>query len=309
MIFVLWVAKYASNILELLLIMNKILIFLKERHERLKQDNGFSLLELVVAVGILLILTLGGLLAYNGITDNARNAAVQKAANEVYDTAMARHSGGDTGSPTSADDDWNGSAANDNQIATEVSDLNNGRYEVKAWYGDSYDTSEHRFILTTPESGSGGEVSPEPENPGPGGEDDLSFLDNPSQLPAAIVPVGNCTPETEREKSAIFLNESLRRGELYVKWYDDQLTEFGEVDGQEAYKWQSSLAAEFIDTDCGTFTMATQTVNNEFGANYYFGIVLKPSGGGYYKVAENKPEEDYMSDLEFYADEFNLEQI
>ena len=59
-----------------------------ERREAAK-DAGFSLLELVVAVGILLVLTVGGLLAYNGITDNARTAAVQSAASEVFTSAAA----------------------------------------------------------------------------------------------------------------------------------------------------------------------------------------------------------------------------
>lgn len=52
-------------------------------------DNGFSLLELVVAVGILLVLTVGGLLAYNGITKNARQAALDNAVAEIYTAGMA----------------------------------------------------------------------------------------------------------------------------------------------------------------------------------------------------------------------------
>lgn len=140
-------------------------IFAVLNTERLKNnDIGFSLLELVIAVGVLLILTLGGLLSYNGIINNARDAAVQKAANEVYETAMARYSAGDNGIPADADDDWNNSASNDNQITTELSDLNNGRYQVKAWYGDTYETSKHHFTLITPENNNGN-VSPNPENP------------------------------------------------------------------------------------------------------------------------------------------------
>lgn len=51
-------------------------------------QEGFSLLELVIGVGIMLVLTVGGLLAYNGITANARQASVQRAASEIYDNAV-----------------------------------------------------------------------------------------------------------------------------------------------------------------------------------------------------------------------------
>jgi len=46
------------------------------------KDLGFSLLELVVAVGILLVLTVGGLVAYNGIVENARQAEMSQLNNE-----------------------------------------------------------------------------------------------------------------------------------------------------------------------------------------------------------------------------------
>lgn len=46
-------------------------------------EKGFSLLELVVAIGILLILTVGGLVGYSSITDNARTAAAESAASEI----------------------------------------------------------------------------------------------------------------------------------------------------------------------------------------------------------------------------------
>ena len=62
--------------------------------KHMRNEEGFSLLELVVAVGILLVLTVGGLLAYNGITKNARVAAVQSAADEVYTGAVAYDSNG-----------------------------------------------------------------------------------------------------------------------------------------------------------------------------------------------------------------------
>lgn len=61
-------------------IMNK-LVARKENAE--KNENGFSLIELVVAIAILLVLSVGGLLGYSAITDNARTSSASSAASEV----------------------------------------------------------------------------------------------------------------------------------------------------------------------------------------------------------------------------------
>lgn len=53
------------------------------REEAKADENGFSLLELVVAIGILLVLTVGGLIGYSAITDNARTAAATSAVSEA----------------------------------------------------------------------------------------------------------------------------------------------------------------------------------------------------------------------------------
>lgn len=52
-------------------------------------DNGFSLLEVVVAVSIMLILAVVGTLGYQGYQDNARDAAVETAAQQVYTAGQA----------------------------------------------------------------------------------------------------------------------------------------------------------------------------------------------------------------------------
>jgi len=57
--------------------------FLKHYKTKENNEDGFSLLELVVAIGILLVLTVGGLIGYSGITDNARTAAAESAASEI----------------------------------------------------------------------------------------------------------------------------------------------------------------------------------------------------------------------------------
>jgi len=74
-------------------------------------EDGFSLLELVVAVGILLVLTVGGLLAYNGITNNARQASVNNIADEIYTVVSANLSDNDSSSTiASAMENWAESA-------------------------------------------------------------------------------------------------------------------------------------------------------------------------------------------------------
>ena len=68
-----------------------------ERLKNVKVDQGgFSLIELVVAVGILAILSVVGLVSYAGITENARKAAVEAAAAEVYKGAVSYDMNGDS---------------------------------------------------------------------------------------------------------------------------------------------------------------------------------------------------------------------
>lgn len=88
-----------------------------------KNDKGFSLLELVVAVGILMVLSVGGLLAYSGIQKNARVAAVQKAASEVFTGATAYRLDNQPGSNgKQAQDEWNGSRSGEGiEVAVDES--------------------------------------------------------------------------------------------------------------------------------------------------------------------------------------------
>lgn len=73
-------------------------------------ETGFSMLEAVVVVGVLLALVAGGFLAYGPITENAKIAKVKSTAAEVYTSAMAFHFDGDaTTAPQDAIDNWNGS--------------------------------------------------------------------------------------------------------------------------------------------------------------------------------------------------------
>lgn len=55
-------------------------------------ESGFSLLELVVAVSIMLILGVVGFVAYQNYTDNARKASLDTAANDVLTAVIAEDS-------------------------------------------------------------------------------------------------------------------------------------------------------------------------------------------------------------------------
>lgn len=91
------------------------------KYKKQVNDNGFSLLELVVAVGILLVLTGGGLLAYGGIQKRARVAAVESAASEVLTGAAAFQL--DNKSDTNAVDaetEWNSTSKKDKNGKAQI---------------------------------------------------------------------------------------------------------------------------------------------------------------------------------------------
>lgn len=133
-------------------------------------DKGFSLLELVVAVGILLVLTVGGLLAYNGIIGSARQAAVNNAAETVYNQAMIYKTDDkpDTTIQTAVDK-WNKSAGiklpdeiatvntvaaigvNKEKIIVSATDLDHDSFEIKATYGREGSSSKRiEAVRTSP---------------------------------------------------------------------------------------------------------------------------------------------------------------
>ena len=72
-----------------------------DKHRARLKENGFSMLEAVVVVGVLLALAVGGFVAYGAITENAKKASVETAASSVYTAALAAEMDGDP-STTSA---------------------------------------------------------------------------------------------------------------------------------------------------------------------------------------------------------------
>lgn len=99
----------------------------------LSNEDGFSLLELVVAIGIILVLTVGGLIGYSQITDNARKAAVESAASAVMTAALVELSTNDftVEKVEAVADKWNESASDDSIITDAVVESNSSGYCVK----------------------------------------------------------------------------------------------------------------------------------------------------------------------------------
>jgi len=143
-------------------------------------EEGFSLLELVVAVGVLLVLTVGGLLAYNGIIGSARQAAVNNAAETVYDQAMMYRTDDkpDTTIQTAVDQ-WNKSAGielpeniatintiaalgvDKDKIIVSATDLEHDSFEIKAVYGNEESSNRIEATRTSPIIDSTGNIPEE----------------------------------------------------------------------------------------------------------------------------------------------------
>lgn len=90
-------------------VMDRVKNFLKVRLGNMNYF-GFSLIELVTAVGMLLILTVGGTIAYSGIKDNARKAeeVSQSYSNNNNNTSNAEEESIDETSESSETVDENG---------------------------------------------------------------------------------------------------------------------------------------------------------------------------------------------------------
>lgn len=73
-------------------------------------ETGFSMLEAVVVVGVLLALAIGGFFAYGPITENAKIAKVKSSAAEVHTGVLVASMDGDASTdPEDVITDWNGS--------------------------------------------------------------------------------------------------------------------------------------------------------------------------------------------------------
>lgn len=62
---------------------------MQARKNELAEEDGFTLMEVVLTVAIVLILSIGGFLAYNGIQDNARESTAQSVATQLVTGIVA----------------------------------------------------------------------------------------------------------------------------------------------------------------------------------------------------------------------------
>jgi alpha-tubulin suppressor-like RCC1 family protein/type II secretory pathway pseudopilin PulG len=80
------------------------------RFTKFRLETGFSMLEAVVVVGVLLALAVGGFFAYGPITENAKRAKVKSAASEVHTGVLVASMDGDANTePQGVIDTWNAS--------------------------------------------------------------------------------------------------------------------------------------------------------------------------------------------------------
>lgn len=95
--------------------MKRIQEWIKERKDA--NNDGFSLVELVVAIGVLAVLSSTGLVSYSIITNNAHKEATNAAASEVYLAVIAaEHDGNSNTTPKKVVDDYNKVRSQDTKI-------------------------------------------------------------------------------------------------------------------------------------------------------------------------------------------------
>jgi len=155
-----------------------------------KNDSGFSLLELVVSIAIVLVLTVGGLIGYSVISKNAKQASVESAAATVIKMIAIKESSvssnvSSNGSfevqnintvsndyvynePQDAADEWMRSAGDKNKISVEAG-AEDDFLTVKAVYDND---EEIQALKTAPMSSFSGNYDGNTTTPGDSDGDD-----------------------------------------------------------------------------------------------------------------------------------------
>lgn len=94
---------------------------IRESRPPYRLETGFSMLEAVVVVGVLLALAVGGFFAYGPIAENAKIAKVKSAASEVHTGVLVADVDGDPNTnPQDVIDDWNAST---DKIRVEILEI------------------------------------------------------------------------------------------------------------------------------------------------------------------------------------------
>lgn len=126
---------------------------LLKRKGRSLNEDGFSLLDLIVAIGVILVITSVSIGVYNGINSNAKHAAVERAANDVLKAAMLFESDGidetkaiDDETGDSVAKQWMDSAGEKNQVNVTIEKDEDGEFVVNAGYGTDSSISISRSV-------------------------------------------------------------------------------------------------------------------------------------------------------------------
>ena len=136
---------------------------IKHNHQIQKED-GFSLVELVIAIGVTLVLTITGVVSYSSFSGSTKQAVAQSAASEVYTKAYSALIDGDPKTePETAAAEYNASSKN---ISTEVDKLSSDRIRVTVTL-DEYSAvketpvggTEDNSPIDQPTDGIGGVIS------------------------------------------------------------------------------------------------------------------------------------------------------
>lgn len=95
-------------------------------------SSGFSMVEMVVTVGLMAVLSTTGVIAYKGYQDNTAQKTVDSAAKDVYNKAYSTIVDEDsTTKPKDVEEEYNVSSEN---VQVEVEELDNNRIQVRAFY-------------------------------------------------------------------------------------------------------------------------------------------------------------------------------
>jgi type II secretory pathway pseudopilin PulG len=247
---------------------------------RQKNQEGFSLLEMVVAMGILIVLVIGGILFYRGINQNSKEAAVQQAAKSVYTGAVANQSDNDgSTTPSSAAKEYNESqkdtitvdGVDRPVIYVTVDEFTDGGLKVKAVYGD--DEAEH--IIDTSKGGDpgtqdpgDGEVAPDPEKL----VTDLLRRDYQCDLHfaasyGAVSMANGATPEVAYLERLVQSGLATPQEEEEYGRVMDAATQ-REIDSIPADRWAGTDRFRELMKDNGQFRAEVSPINGEF-----YGIV------------------------------------
>lgn len=154
-------------------------------YRNLKGEQGFSLIELVIAVGILAILAVVGVVAYGQLTNQARQTAVDTAAATVLKGALANKADG-TKTAKDAETEWMNSRGDD-KIEVEVIERSEClTVEARApFWGNTSTKSAGKNCPTNPgaSDNGGGSTPPASDN---GGDDSNSSTNHRLAIETSI---------------------------------------------------------------------------------------------------------------------------